>query len=175
MRSSGGLVVSWLLAPAVATALAACRAPATETHAPTAPVRAADATLPSEEQVHRWVSPKPSRCPDVPLPAPGQVPPDETAAQKKSALAMRPALQACGRQFLERHPFSDGGTIHLTLVIDCEGDVIRVTGVTRDTDRAFAACVMRTAVLTPFAPPSTGIDKLDLPVTLGMRTAAGAP
>lgn len=85
---------------------------------------------------------------------------------------MRAALQACGRQFVERHPASNGGTIRITVVIDCEGDVTRVTGVTRDTDRAFAACVMRTAVLTPFEPPSAGIAKLDLPVTFRTQPAA---
>ena len=78
---------------------------------------------------------------------------------------MRPALQTCGRQFLERHPASTGGTIRVTAVIDCEGYVSLVTGVTSDTDRAFAACVMRTVVLTPFDPPSAGIARLNLPVS----------
>ena len=165
MSLKRGLVVFSPLALALGTALGGCRAPAPKTQAPARPVAPADATLPEEELEHRWVSPKPNRCPDVPFPAPGQVSPQELAAQRQATLAMRPALQACGRQFLDRHPFTDGGTIRVTIVIDCEGEVTRVTGATRDTDRAFAACVMRTAVLTAFNPPSAGIGRIQLPVT----------
>lgn len=167
MRSARGLVVFWLL-------LAGCRAPAKEAHAPSSAVAPADAALPGEEQVHRWVSPKPRRCPDVAFPAPGQVSAEEEAARRRSALGMRAALQTCGRQFIERHPWSNGGTIRVTVVIDCDGDVTQVTAVTRDTDRAFAACVMRTAVLTPFDPPSAGIARLDLPITFRTQPAASA-
>jgi hypothetical protein len=164
-----------LLAATFGAGLVGCRAPESKTQTPAAPVAPADAVLPDDEQVHRWVSPKPNRCPVVPFPAPGQVPPDEEAARRTSALNMRPALQTCGREFLARHPYSDGGTIRVTLVIDCEGDVTAVTGATRDTDRAFAACVMRAAVLTPFDPPSAGIARLGVPVTLGTKPAASAP
>lgn len=169
MRWQRGISVFALLAVAMVPALSGCRARAAKAQTPERPVAPSDALLPAGELEHRWVSPKPNRCPDVPFPAPGQVPPQEEAEQRTSVLGMRSALQACGRQFLERHPFSTGGTIRVTLVIDCEGDVTRVTGLTSDTDRAFAACVMRTAVLTPFKPPSAGIARLYLPVAISMK------
>jgi hypothetical protein len=130
------------------------------------PVSAADSALPKDrDHVHLWVSPKPNRCPDATLPAPGQTPPEEEAKNAAAVHGLRPAFRACLTSFTARHPWSSGGSAKLALSVDCNGQVTRMRAVVNDIDRAMAACLMRAALATRFEPPSAGVALVNIPVT----------
>jgi hypothetical protein len=129
------------------------------------PVTPADAEI-QREHTHVWVSPKPNRCPDARLPAPGQTPARERARTTELVRGLRPAFRACFERFVDRHPLTSGGSVRLTLGVDCEGRVTRMRALVRNVDRAMTACMMRAALATRFDPPSAGIAVVDIPTTL---------
>jgi hypothetical protein len=145
-------------------ALAGCHAPKASTNG-MKPVAAADAKISPGEQVHVWVSPKPTQCPDATLPAPGQTPPEETARRGQLVRRMKPAFRTCFERFMDRHPWSSGGRVRLELGVDCEGRVTRMRAAAGNIDRAMAACLMRVALATRFDPPSAGIGIVSIPMT----------
>lgn len=158
-----------LLVPliAVASALTGCYGPKTASKR-TKPVSAADAEIPSErDHLHLWVSPKPNRCPDARLPAPGQTPPGEVASYAEAVRGMRPAFRACFSDFTLRHPLRSGGSAKLALGVDCNGRVTRMRAVVNGIDRAMTACLMRAALATRFEPPSAGIAVVNVPAKFG--------
>jgi hypothetical protein len=148
----------------VLAALAGCSGPRAGAKG-ARPVTPADAEI-RREYTHVWVSPKPNRCPDARLPAPGQTPARESARSTELVRGLRPAFRACFERFIDRHPLTSGGSVRLTLGVDCEGRVTRMRAVVQNVDRAMTACMMRAALATRFDPPSAGIAVIDVPVAL---------
>ncbi len=129
------------------------------------PVTVADAEV-QREHVHVWVSPKPNRCPDAKLPAPGETPARESARYTELVRGMRPAFRACFERFVDRHPMTSGGSVRLALSVDCAGRVTRMRAAVKNVDRAMTACMMRAALATRFDPPTAGIAVVSVPITL---------